>query len=74
MNKNNYKECHKVADLDNVWLQYYDEVSAEDKQTKAEDEKYENLGYMYTKNSNWYYQWNRDEKCYYVVVDKEDEL
>lgn len=69
MKKSEYRECHRVSDAENAWLLYYDEAFCEDKNTKQEDAKHHDLGYGYTYDRDWYYQWDRDEKHYYVVVD-----
>lgn len=72
MDLTQYKEAHRVSDADNAFLEYYDKAYVNDTNTPADDSKHYNLGYAYSADPDWYYQWNRDENCYYVVVDKED--
>lgn len=69
MDRTKYKECHRVSDADNRWLQYYDEAYIDGPPTRSDENKYVDLGYKYTDNPDWYYQWDRYEKHYYVVVD-----
>ena len=69
MNKNEYKECHRLSESDNEWMEYYNNAWCEDKQTKLEERKHDSLGYHYTNNDEWYYQYDRDEQHWYVVVD-----
>ena len=69
MDKQNYKECVPVNDSDNCWLQYYSQAYIDGVNTEADDDKHEYLGNKYSRNPDWYYQWNEDEKRYYVVVD-----
>ena len=70
MQKENYKECHRVSDADNAWLLAYDQQYLEGMTSQSNEDKHEQLGYKYTSDDDWYYQWDRDTKHYYVVVDK----
>lgn len=69
MNKNSYKECYKTTNTDNQWLLDYDEKFINNENSKFDDIKQDRLGSDYTSARDWYYQWDRDEKHYYVVVD-----
>lgn len=71
MNKNSYKECVPVSDVDNDFLRYYDTAYAEGVNSPADDMKHYNIGSKYAASSDWYYQWDRYEQHYYVVVDKD---
>lgn len=72
MNKLNYKECVPVNDKDNEWLKYYTEAYLNDTATRQDECKHAQLGYKYTNEDEWYYQYDRNEKRYYIVVDLED--
>lgn len=70
MNRDNYEVCEPLDDIDNAWMQYYDKLWDNDKNTEADDRKYDRIGDKYTDNPGWYYQWCNEEKRYYVVVDR----
>ena len=71
MNKDNYKICIPLDDIDNAWMTYYDKLWENDKNTEADDRKHDRLGYKYIKDEDgWYFQWCNEEKRYYCVVDK----
>lgn len=68
MNKNNYKECYRVSDEDNLFLQYYDIAYVKGTNTPSDDNRQERIGYKYTNNNDWSYEYNNNEQHYYVVV------
>ena len=71
MNKDNYEVCVPMDDIDNAWMQYYDELWINGRSTVTEDDQHDTLGDKYSKtNADWYYQWCSEENRYYVVVDK----
>ena len=69
MNKTNYKECYRMTDVDNAFMEYYNKAYCDDKNTKQDDAKHYDLGYNYTDNSDFYYEYDRDEEHWYVVVN-----
>lgn len=71
MDKTAYRECVPMSEADSKWLEYYDQAYIDGTNTDAEDRKQEYLGakYIKTPTRDWYYQWNKDEGRYYVVVD-----
>ena len=70
MNPNNYKICIKVNDIDNFWLKYYHLECVNGTPTQREIDRHLYLGYDYTNEENWYYQYNKNDGYYYIVVDK----
>lgn len=71
MKAENYKVCIKVNEADNNWLTYYHNQWCDGTNNTHEDNKHESLGYKYTSDDDWYYEFNNEDGYWYVVVDKE---